>query len=131
MKKIIPFRIAGNVLLAALGLLVIFDILVILGIVPPDIVWGGQLQAAGSNVVVFELVALVVTLFFLLIVAAKMGYVGGGKFKRAVNIGVWVIFAYMILNTVGNLASGVAAENLIFAPLTIVMALLALRLAVE
>ena len=36
-----------------------------------------------------------------------------------------------ILNTIGNRASGVTVENLIFTPLTLVIAFCALRLAIE
>ena len=131
MKKIISAKLAGNVLLVALGLLAIFDVLVLLQVVPSNIVWGGQIQDASSNLILLEVVALVVTIGFAVIVAAKLRYIGGGKFARAVNVGVWIIFAYMLLNTVGNLASGVSAERLIFAPITILMALCALRLAIE
>jgi len=78
-----------------------------------------------------ETVALFVTVFFMLIIAAKAGYLQAGKLSGAVNIGVWLIFAFLILNTLGNLASGVSFENLIAAPITIVLALCALRLAIE
>lgn len=131
MKKIISAKLAGNVLLVALGLLAIFDVLVLLQVVPSNIVWGGQIQDASSNLILLEVVALVVTIGFAVIVAAKLRYIGGGKFARAVNVGVWIIFAYMLLNTVGNLASGVSVEKLIFAPITIILALCALRLALE
>jgi len=60
-----------------------------------------------------------------------MGYVQVGKFYTAINIGVWLIFAYLLLNTLGNLASGISLEKLLFAPITIILALCALRLAIE
>jgi len=37
----------------------------------------------------------------------------------------------LILNTLGNLASGVSFEKLIFAPITLVLAFCAFRLAIE
>jgi hypothetical protein len=37
----------------------------------------------------------------------------------------------MLLNTLGNLASGASFENLIAAPITVILALCALRLAIE
>ncbi len=61
----------------------------------------------------------------------KMDYIKAGKFKMAINIDLWLIFVFLILNTVGNLASDVSFENLIFAPITLVLAFCALRLAVE
>jgi hypothetical protein len=131
MKKLISARLAGNILLVALGLLALFHILVLLGVIPADIVWGGMVQGVPSNLVTLETVALLLTLLFILIIAAKTGYVQAGRLSSAVNIGVWLIFAYLLLNTLGNLASGVSFEKLIFAPITILLALCALRLALE
>jgi hypothetical protein len=131
MKKLISEKLAGNLLLISLGLLAIFDILILLNIVPSNIVWGGQIKDPAVNLIVLELIALVVTFIFAIIIAAKMDYIKAGGFTKAVNIGVWVIFAYLILNTLGNLASGVSFENLIFAPITLALAFCAFRLAIE
>jgi hypothetical protein len=131
MKKIISAKLAGNILLAALGLLSIFHLLVLFKILPADIVWGGRIQGVPENLIPLESIALLVTLFFMLIIAAKIGYVQAGKLSGAVNIGVWLIFIFLLLNTLGNLASGVSFENLIAAPITILLAFCALRLAVE
>lgn len=131
MKKLISEKLAGNLLLISLGLLAIFDILILLNIVPSNIVWGGQIKDPATNLVVLELVALVVTFIFAIVIAAKLDYIKAGGFTKAVDIGVWIIFAYLILNTLGNLASDVSFENLIFAPITLVLAFCAFRLAIE
>jgi hypothetical protein len=131
MKKLIGARLAGNILLASLGLLFIFHVLVLLGILPAGIVWGGQIRGAQANLLTLESAALLVTLLFIVIVAAKIGYIRADKLSGIVNIGVWLIFAFLLLNTLGNLASGVSFENLIAAPITIFLALCALRLAIE
>ena len=131
MKKLISVKLAGNLLLISLGLLVIFDILILLNVLPSNIVWGGQIKDPAANLIVLELIALVVTFIFAIVIAAKMDYIKAGGFTKAVNIGVWVIFAYLILNTLGNLASGVSFENLIFAPITLALAFCAFRLAIE
>ena len=131
MKKLISEKLAGNLLLISLGLLAIFDILIILNVLPSNIVWGGQIKDPATNLIVLELIALVVTFIFAIVIAAKMDYIKAGGFTKAVNIGVWVIFAYLILNTLGNLASGVSFENLIFAPITLALAFCAFRLAIE
>jgi len=129
MKKLISAKLAGNVLLFSLGLLLLFHILVLLKIIPASIMWGGQANA--GNIVMLEIVALVVTLFFGYVIAAKTGYVQVGKFGGMVKILVWIIFLFLVLNTLGNLASGISAENFIFAPITLILALCALRLAIE
>ena len=131
MKKLISVKLAGNILLFSLGLLFLFHSLVLLKVIPADIVWGGQIKGVPANLVMLETVALVVAALFLLIVAARTGYLQAGKLSALVNIGVWLIFAYLLLNTLGNLASGISFEKLVFAPITIILALCALRLAIE
>ena len=84
-----------------------------------------------ANLVTLETVALLVTGLFILIVAAKTGYIRVGKLSGAVTIGVWLICIYLLLNTLGNLVSGVSFEKLLLAPITIILALCALRLALE
>ena len=131
MKKLISEKSAGNLLLISLGLLAIFDTLILLDVLPPNIVWGGQIKDPAKNLILLELIALAVTFIFAIIIAAKMDYIKAGGFAKAVNIGVWVIFVYLILNALGNLASGVSFENLVFAPITLVLAVCAFRLAIE
>ncbi|NWG07195.1 MAG: hypothetical protein HXY35_10995 [Chloroflexi bacterium] len=129
MKKLISAKLAENVLLVALGLLLIFHVLVLLKVLPANMIWGGQANA--GNLLMLESIALVVTMLFGLTIAAKTGYVNAGKFAGVVNVLVWLIFAFLLLNTLGNLASGVSAENFIFAPITLILAFCAFRLAIE
>jgi hypothetical protein len=131
MKKLISAKLSGNILLAALGVIFVFHILVLLGVLPADIVWGGQITDAQTNLVMLETVALVVTLLFMFIVAVKTGYIKMDGFRGAINLSVWLIFVLMVLNTLGNFASAVSFENLVFAPITIILALCAFRLAIE
>ena len=131
MKKLISARTAGNILLCAMGLLLLFHVLVSLKIIPSDIIWGGQIQNASANLLTLEIIAFIITILFIVILLAKLEYLKVKKLRVLVNIGVWIIFIYFLLNTVGNFASGVSFENLVFAPITILLTLLALRLAIE
>lgn len=131
MKKIISLKLAGNILLIGYALLAIFHVLVLTQIVPSDIVWGGQAAGSQTNMRTLETISLIVTFLFAIVVAAKIDYIKVSKYKKIINILLWIIFAYSLLNTVGNLASGVSVENLIMAPVTIIIAFLVLRLALE
>ena len=131
MKKLIRAKLAGNILLAAFGLLAIFHVFVLLGVIPADIVWGGRIQGVPSNLLTLEAIAILLTLVFIVIIAAKTGYFQAGRLSGAVNVGVWLIFVYLLLNTLGNLVSGVSFESLIAAPVTIILAICAFRLAIE
>jgi hypothetical protein len=131
MKKIMKADLAGKILLSAFGLLLVLHILIIAQVVPADFVWGGQVEADGSNLMQLEIVAITLTVFFAGIVFAKIRSLQANKSNILITIGMWVVFAYLVLNTLGNFASGVSTETLFFGPLTIVMALCALRLAIE
>jgi hypothetical protein len=131
MNKLLNAKLAGNLLVGSFGLLAVFHILVLLRVIPANIVWGGMIQDGQANLVTLEVIALGVTLLFILIIAAKTGYIQAGKLLGVVNIGVWLILVFLLLNMLGNLASGVSFENLIAAPITIILALCAFRLAIE
>ena len=131
MKSLISAREAGNILLAGFAALMVFHVLVLLKVVPSNIVWGGQVGDSASNFVLMEIIALVITLLFAVIVAVKVEYLKVSRFHGIINLGIWLIFAYLILNTIANLASGVQAENFVFAPIGLIMAFFALRLGIE
>lgn len=131
MKKLIGVKLAGSILLVLFGVLAVFHILILFNLLPSGIVWGGQFGGASASLRTLEMVSLGFTILFALVVAARVGYIPAGRLARVVNILLWVIFAYLLLNTVGNLASSSLTEKVIFTPLTILAALLALRLAVE
>jgi hypothetical protein len=127
-KRWISARLAGTILLIAMGAMAIFHLLAIAGVVPPDMVWGGR---AGESVVALEIVSLGITLLFAWIIAAKAGFVRTARFAKVVGIAAWVVCAYFALNIGGNLVSTSGTERLIFAPVAAVLALLAWRLAAE
>lgn len=131
LRKLISVKLSASFLLISLGALVVLHLLILIGLVPTHIVWGGQINDTDSNVVSMELIALVLTLAFALIVAAKAGLIKPGKYKRMTTIGAWIFFAYLVMNTVVNLASGVAVERFVFAPITLILAVFAFRLALE
>jgi hypothetical protein len=131
MKKLIGVNLAGKILLFFMILLAIFHVLILLKVLPSEIVWGGQMRESSTNMVTLEIIALFITLIFTLIIAAKRGYIRVGKFEKLINVGMWIIFAYFILNTIGNLTSAVFIEKLIFSPITLLMSFFAFILATE
>ena len=131
MKKIATAKFAGSVLLITFVLLLDLHFLILMRVVPAAIVWGGRVAADQSNLYQLEIIAIAATLIFLGLVIAKLRKLKLGISNRWINVGIWAMFGYLILNTLGNFASGITAETLVFGPLTIVMSLSALRLALE
>ena len=130
MRKLISLETTGNVLLVLFGLLVVFHILVLLNLIPSNVVWGGRAGSL-SNLRTLVTISLIFNVLFAIVVAAKIGYIEARSLSRVINILLWMIFAYLLLNTAGNLASSSALETLLFTPITVVAALLVFRLAIE
>jgi hypothetical protein len=130
MKNWISFERAGKWLMISLAGLLAFHFLVLVGVVPPEIIWGGQLDSEDS-LLAFEGIAISLTALFLGLVALRIGRFGSKADSRWVSVAIWLMTAYFLLNTLGNLASGVGAENFVFAPFSLLIALLSLRLAIE
>jgi hypothetical protein len=121
-------RASANALLVGLSLLAVFHLLMMLGVFPEDIAWGGGAGSSGS-MLLLEVTALVVTLLFALVVAARAGYLGPQLQGRPAAVAMWIVFGYFVLNTAGNLASPSSLESAVFTPVSVILALLALRLA--
>jgi hypothetical protein len=130
MKNAIDARLAGMILIVLMILLLVMHVLILAGFLPYDIVWGGQIDDP-SSVVGYEAAALIIMFVFLAIVALRLGYIKADRLKRVAGIGMWIVFAYFVFNSVANFASAVSMENLIFGPISIAMALLSLRVAVS
>jgi uncharacterized protein YacL len=131
LRGLISARTAANVLLGVLTLLAVFHVLVALGILPAALVWGGRATASPLDPVLLETISLVVTLLFALIVVAHVGYLRSPGLRAAARYGIWLVFAYFTFNIIGNAASLSSLESLIFTPVSFVLAILALRLALE
>jgi len=122
---------SGDLLLLLLGVLAAFHLLLILGVLPPDIVWGGRAEETPGGVRAMEAVSLAVTLLMMLVVALREGRVGPPRRGKAIRAALWVMFVYFLLNIAGNLASSSAWEKAVFTPLSAVLAALVLVLALR
>lgn len=130
MKKLISIRLASIIIITINTIALFMHLLILLKVVPYDFVWGGRLKNE-VDLIIFESISIVVQLLFMTIVAVKAGYVFNGKFKKTVNVGTWVMFGLMVLNTMGNLASVSVWEKMVMTPITCLLALLLFRLAIE
>jgi len=125
-----------------LGLIVIgmhismaaIHVLVIVGLFPKEMIWGGVLgpESTFGELLFLEILAIGVLAIFTIPVAIKSGMLFQRAWKaypRAINFSLWVIFIYYLLNAAGNLLSPVSRETEVFLPFTIVLAVLILIIA--
>ena len=131
MRNIITARLAGNILLTVMLLFALLFVMILLGVVPSSFIGGGQPDNSSNPPFPFEIIALFTILVFSYIISIKSGYIKAENLTKTANVGIWLIFVYFVLNAMGNLASDVTLEKLVFAPITAFLALLSLRLAIE
>jgi len=122
-------NLTGNILLILLVLLVVFHLLVIAGIVPYNIVWAGKINNR-TQLLRMESISLVVLALAILLVTLKMGYLTFLNYPAVINGGMWVLFAFFLLNTLGNLTAKSPVEKYGFGTLTLLMSLCYLVLAI-
>jgi len=129
-KQIISERFATYGLMSVLSMVVVFHLLVLTGVIPFQIVWGGRL-ADSSRMIVFETVSIVVNVLMLLVVGAHTGVLRLKLNRKLTTAVLWGMVILFLLNTFGNLFSESQTEKLIFTPLTFILSVLSLRLAVS
>ena len=128
LRKLIPFRVACWSIIAINSLVILFHVLVISGIVPHDLVWGGKIQDR-SRLYGFEAVSILVNLILIIAVVSKRRHPHHPN--RVVNTVMWIFVLIFVLNTLGNLAAERRLEMLLATPLTFVLAVLCWRVAIE
>ncbi len=125
--RLIPFRTAAITLLVLFATAIMFQLVVLAGLIPTEMVWGGRLRNEEERTV-GALVSIAFLLVFVALVLVRMGHIG--RSMQAVGRwGMWVVCALFALNTVGNLFALDLRETLIFTPITLVSAVLAARMA--
>ncbi|MCZ2479673.1 hypothetical protein G9H64_01760 [Aquirufa nivalisilvae] len=129
MKKWISFKLSVQIFLGFIFLAILFHLLVMAGVVPPDIVWGGRLQSQ-DELIKMESISLIILVFMALIIAIKARWIFF-KIAKVADYVVWLIPLLFFLNTWGNLQALNAMERFIFTPITLVLTLISLRIALE
>jgi hypothetical protein len=122
-------RLSTYGLLVIFSLVIIFHLLVLTGVVPFKIVWGGRLENH-SQMVAFEIVSIALNLLMLMVVLVDGSIMKVNVKGKLLKISLWFMFGLFLLNTVGNLFSNNETERMIFTPLTLLLSLLSLHLAV-
>ncbi|WP_195267025.1 hypothetical protein [Eubacterium sp. 1001713B170207_170306_E7] len=127
MKLKINSRGIGNVLLIALLVLLIIHILVLSGVLSPDIIWDTTITDTAS-VVISEWIAIFFILLFVFGILLKLNYLPIKGLRKSADSILWIMSLYYMLNIIGNFMSDNPIEKLLYAPLTLIMILMALRL---
>ncbi|UYZ60746.1 hypothetical protein [Hymenobacter latericus] len=128
MKTLLSERVAAYGMLLIVSLALVFHGLVLAGLVPADIVWGGG-KKDPQQLLVLESVSVAINLLMWAVVAERVGWLKLGIHPRVVQGAWWLMVGLFLLNTVGNLLSVNSFEKAFFTPITLLLAVFSLRLA--
>lgn len=126
----IPYVFAVKFQLGLLIFVFAFHFLVLGGLIPFTIVWGGKLKTH-DEMLAFEGVSIVVNaMLFAAIITHKRTLPAKFLFKIA-RILLFFFSGLFVLNTLGNLLAEMQLEAIIFTPITFLSAVFCLRIALE
>ncbi len=114
-----------TILIILFSVTIVFHLLVLLGLIPYDMVWGGRLQTK-TEMIQFEVVSIIVNLLFLFVLSIRRGWFKVKVSNSIIKGFLWFMVGLFLLNTVGNLLSESRMEMLIFTPLTFIVVMLLL-----
>jgi hypothetical protein len=126
----IPFFTAAKLLLGLFSLVFVFHLSVVLGWLPSTIVWGGRIQTQ-EEFYTLESVSLLINTVFMWVVAQRGAYIKSRIPAKGLKLVLWAMAGLYALNTLGNLMAIHPLEKYLFTPLTLISAVLCLRLALE
>lgn len=115
--------IAANIATLLFAIVIILQLLLVLGILPVTMFWGGTQTELTLGLRLASVAAAIILALFAYVIRRRAGLIGSPPPSTLVKILSWVITAFMVLNTLGNLASQSTAEKIVFAPLTILLAI--------
>jgi len=117
-------------LIVIYSLVFIFHILIVCKVIPYRIVWGGRLKT-DTEMYRFESVSLAVNALFLTIVLIKANYINLQVDSAVLTVSFWIMAILFLVNSVGNLFSKSKWERIVFTPLTILLTVLSIVLALN
>jgi hypothetical protein len=117
----------GLLITGILTLVILFQLLVLTGVIPYAIVWGGRLSS-DSQMVQFVSASIFTNSIFIGIVLIKIQVIAIKMKTALINGLLWVMILIYLLNTIGNLMAKTELEKYIFTPLTLLLAILLFRL---
>lgn len=124
------YQVAARIILFILSLIIIFHFIVLLQFIPFEYVWGGRLKTK-QEMYVFESVSIFINLLLISIVLVKTRALKLNVSFKVIRFCLFFMSALFLLNTLGNLNAISSTETLVFTPITFILSVACLVLALE
>jgi len=117
-------------LLILLCLFLLLHVIILLKIIPYNLIWGGRLKS-DTEMYRFEIFSVLITALFIVVILAQANFWIINIPDKIITVALWIMTGLFLLNTWGNAVSKNKIERLVFTPVTIVMAIFSLVLALS
>lgn len=123
--------LAANLATILMGLFIGVQLLLAMGILPVTMAWGGRQKELTPNLRMASMAAIIVLAVFIYILRYRAGLVGRLPTPTPICMLAWVVTGFMALNTLGNFASLSRIERWLFGPLSLIITLASIIVAVS
>ncbi|UZR97712.1 hypothetical protein [Chondrinema litorale] len=111
-----------------IGTLLIFHFLILTQQIPYDKVWAGKINSV-EEMKTFETFSIGLNVFMLIILIIKYNLIVNRKRNKLIDIFIWGVSAFFVLNTIGNLFAESILELVLGTTITAVSAILCFNIA--
>lgn len=113
-----------------LSLFLIVHFIIILKIIPYHLIWGGRLKS-DKEMYRFEIFSIIINLIFVIVILVQADVMSIEIPKKIITYALWLMTGLFLLNTFGNAMSKNKIEQRVFTPVTILLTIFSLILALS
>jgi len=115
-------------LLILLLMFLVLHFIILLKLIPYNLVWGGRLKS-DKEMYRFEIFSILINSLFVIVVLVQGGFLTIDISRKIITYALWLMTGLFLLNTLGNAISKNKLEKRLFTPVTILLAIFSLTLA--
>jgi hypothetical protein len=123
-------NIAQIGLLILLSMFLVLHFIILLKLIPYNLVWGGRLKS-DKEMYRFEIFSILINSLFVIIILVQGSLLSIDIPKKIITYALWLMTGLFLLNTLGNVTSKNKLEQRVFTPITIILAIFSLILALS
>lgn len=117
-------------LLVLLSLFLLLHLIILLKLIPYNLVWGGRLKS-DKEMVRFEIFSILMTSLFIIVILVQADFLTIDIPNKIITYALWLMTGLFLLNTLGNAISKNKVEQRLFTPITILLTIFTLILALS
>jgi hypothetical protein len=104
-----------------LVIVIVLQLLLVVGVLPISMAWGGSHTELTPALKGSSLVAVLLLLGFAYVMARRSGILGSLPPSTLIRFLAWLVAVYLVFNTMMNFLSPIPAEKWVFGPISLIL----------